>query len=85
MDSDKPAGQAVQVLGRNMGAIPSVNERIDESSPPAAFVAAVNRETAAVLERVMRDVLRLHEQREQADVVDGEMIDMRNENERDGA
>lgn len=71
MDSDKPRGDDLTALGRNMGAVANAHERSEMENPPAdaAAIVAATTELVKVLKSAMQP----------GDVIDVEATDTRNE------
>lgn len=71
MDSNKPRGNDLDILGQNMGAKPNAYERTEVENSGAAASVAILSAAADVLS-ALRDVIR------PADVIDGKVTDTRN-------
>jgi hypothetical protein len=81
MKSDKPRGDHLTDLGRNMGAIPNAYERTEiENSPPAAAATALGTELARQFMQIVNDVLNAQrDPARPADAIDATATDIRNE------
>ena len=78
MDSNKPRGDDLRLLGQNMGAIPNVSERtLEENSEPAAALELAEK-AIDLMDRVFRDVLRLQQADPAPEIIDVPATDTRN-------